>query len=71
VLGTANTGPTPAAGTSGREPTGSVDDRAQIARILGTTPDALSTLLLGPLVRGNDVQVTPVPAGAPTEEGPR
>ncbi|WP_405182468.1 MCE family protein [Nocardia sp. NBC_01377] len=71
VLGTANTGPTPAADTGGREPTGSVGDRARIARILGTTPDALSTLLLGPLVRGNDVRVTPVPAGAPTEEGPR
>ncbi|MET7770038.1 MlaD family protein [Nocardia sp. NPDC005366] len=72
VIGTAETRPrTPSTTAGDREPWGSAQDLAHIAEILGVQPDALSTVLLGPLLRGNDVRVTPAPENAPTTEGPR
>ncbi|MGW5381579.1 MlaD family protein [Nocardia sp. NPDC003963] len=36
-------------------------ERDRIAALLGAPPDTLTQLLLGPLVRGNDIRVTEVP----------
>ncbi|AHH19471.1 Mce family protein MceA [Nocardia nova SH22a] len=50
---------TPAAQTTGGEP-----ERQQVAAIVGSAPNPLADLLIGPLVRGNDVTVTREPGGA-------
>ncbi|MEU4312103.1 MCE family protein [Nocardia sp. NPDC024068] len=50
----------PAAAVDG--PTGGPGERDRIATVLGRPPDSLSQLLLGPLLRGNDIHITP--AGA-------
>ncbi|WP_216916558.1 MlaD family protein [Nocardia noduli] len=70
VIGTADAPPaaTPTAATGAD---GLAEERARIAEILGVQPDTLSTLLLAPLVRGNDVHVTPVTDGVPTTGEPR
>ncbi|MFI5720658.1 MlaD family protein [Nocardia sp. NPDC051750] len=54
----------PASADSGA--TGGPGERDRVAAVLGSEADELSTLLLGPLVRGNDVTVTPA-----ATEGPR
>lgn len=56
--------PTLIGGNVGRA--GSAAELEQLAAILGGHPNAAADLLLGPLLRGNDVNVTPAPA-----EGPR
>ncbi|MBH0776355.1 MlaD family protein [Nocardia bovistercoris] len=65
VLGTAD-GPTTVPAADVDEPIGGATERVRIGEILGRAPDALSTVLLSPLVRGNDVRITPTPDGAPT-----
>ncbi|MFI1464113.1 MlaD family protein [Nocardia carnea] len=57
---------TPAAADSGGGAVGGQGERDKVTTVLGTAADDLSTLLLGPLVRGNEVTVVP-----DTAEGPR
>ncbi|MEU1983194.1 MCE family protein [Nocardia sp. NPDC019395] len=58
---------TPASADSGTGAVGGPDERQQVTAVLGNEPDNLSALVLGPLVRGNNVTVTPATAA----EGPR
>lgn len=60
VLGTGDGLPASRPAAAREQPPGNVDERAQIAEILGATPNVAAELLLGPLVRGNDVRVVPV-----------
>lgn len=46
-------------------PVGSAEERAAMAELLGPEPNPASELLLGPVVRGNSVQIVPDPAGPP------
>ncbi|WP_063043543.1 MlaD family protein [Nocardia pseudovaccinii] len=48
-------------------PIGSWQEQQQIASILGGEPNAAADILFGPLLRGNDVQLTPAP-DVPTGE---
>ncbi|WP_433526940.1 MlaD family protein [Nocardia pseudovaccinii] len=48
-------------------PIGSGQEQQQIASILGSEPNTAADILFGPLLRGNDVQLTPAP-DAPTGE---
>ncbi|MBB5915991.1 virulence factor Mce-like protein [Nocardia transvalensis] len=41
--------------------TGSPQEQARVAAVLGGAPNAAADILLGPLLRGNDVKVTPAP----------
>ncbi|WP_280270235.1 MlaD family protein [Nocardia wallacei] len=43
---------------------GSRQEQEQIASILGGAPNAAADILFGPLLRGNDVKLTPAPAPA-------
>ncbi|MGW0179074.1 MlaD family protein [Nocardia sp. NPDC003345] len=74
--GTAPEGPAVLPGPGAAVPAATVDgmtgglaERDRIAAILGRPPDPLSQLLLGSLLRGNDVHVTP--AGPAGNGGPR
>ncbi|MBH0776307.1 MlaD family protein [Nocardia bovistercoris] len=72
VIGTAETHPaTPASDIDERQPWGSPHDLTQLAEILGGPPDALSTALLVPLLRGNDIHVAEGTNSAATAEEPR
>ncbi|MFF0499987.1 MlaD family protein [Nocardia aobensis] len=44
--------------------TGSAQEQQQISTIVGGPPNALTDLLIGPVLRGNDVTVTAAPEGA-------
>ncbi|MGI5219577.1 MlaD family protein [Nocardia sp. CA-290969] len=57
---------TPASAEYGAGAVGGRGEREKVTTVLGTEADDLSTLLLGPLVRGNEVTVVPA-----TTEGPR
>ncbi|WP_024804341.1 MlaD family protein [Nocardia sp. BMG51109] len=48
---------------------GSKQEQEQIAALLGIAPNSAADILLGPLLRGNDVRLTPAP-GAPADAAP-
>lgn len=50
-------------------PVGSPEERAQLGELLGPDPTVASQILLGPVARGNTIQVVPDPA-APAPPGP-
>jgi ABC-type transporter Mla subunit MlaD len=50
-------------------PVGSPEERAQMSELLGPEPNAASELLLGPVARGNTLQIVPEP-GPPAAPGP-
>lgn len=51
-------------------PVGSAEERAAMAELLGPEPNPASELLLGPVVRGNTVQVVPDPGPPLPAEAP-